>query len=387
MFFANRDINRLAVHAALTSLAWSLAGIFFVVYLLRAGLPPAQIFLALAAILAFRFALRPQVLAVALRIGMRRTLILGTFLSAFQFPVIAFVHGADLALVLFCAISSIGQVFYWTCYHVYIASLGDIDHRGKQIGASQALSAIANVIGPAAGGILLTTVGPWFAFGAAFVFQAAAIFPLLHIKEPIITQPSPRGAFAAAKSGIQLYFLDGWIQSGSLTAWSIVMFETLYGRYDSFGGLLAVAALVGGVGGMVLGRFMDTGHARRSVWLNAGILAAGLVLKSICSGHPVGVVAVAIGTTLFSGLYIPYWMTAVYNAGKIAPCTFRFHFASEGGWDAGGVFASLAAAAVCAAALPIEVVILLALPMVAAQGLLLDASYAGRDRASTLRSG
>src|SRR5476651_554953 len=85
MFFAYRDINRLAVHAALTSLAWSLAGIFFVVYLLRAGLPPAQIFLALAAILAFRFALRPLVLAVALRIVMRRTLILGTFLSAFQF--------------------------------------------------------------------------------------------------------------------------------------------------------------------------------------------------------------------------------------------------------------------------------------------------------------
>jgi hypothetical protein len=137
---------------------------------------------------------------------------------------------------------------------------------------------------------------------------------------------------------------------------------------------------------MVLGRFIDMGHARRSVWLNAVILAVGLILKSICGSNPIAVVGIAIGTTLFSGLYFPYWMTAVYNAGKIAPCTFRFQFASEGGWDVGGVLACLVAAAVCAANLPIEVVIVLALPMVAAQVLLVDASYIAHDHAGGVRS-
>jgi hypothetical protein len=37
MFFANHNINRLAVHAALVSLAWGLAGIFFTVYLRAQG--------------------------------------------------------------------------------------------------------------------------------------------------------------------------------------------------------------------------------------------------------------------------------------------------------------------------------------------------------------
>lgn len=127
------------------------------------------------------------------------------------------------------------------------------------------------------------------------------------------------------------------------------MFQALAQRFDNFGGVLAVAALGGALGGMVLGRFIDMGHARRSVWLNAVILAVGLILKSICGSNPIAVVGIAIGTTLFSGLYFPYWMTAVYNAGKIAPCTFRFQFASEGGWDVGGVLACLVAAAVCAA--------------------------------------
>ena len=185
-FFANRAINRLAFHAALVSLAWSLGGIFFMVFLLQAGLTPAQIFLVMAAILAFRFALRPLILTAVAAVGMRRTLIFGTFLSAFQFPAIALVHGVDRALLLFCVVASVGQVFYWTCYHAYFGSLGDIDHRGKQLGASQTLSAIASVIGPAAGGIMLTNASPWIAFAAAFVIQLAAIVPLLVVEEPKI---------------------------------------------------------------------------------------------------------------------------------------------------------------------------------------------------------
>ncbi len=75
-------------------------------------------------------------------------------------------------------------------------------------------------------------------------------------------------------------------------------------------------------------------------------------------------------------------MIAVYNASKIAPCTFRFQFASEGGWDAGGICASLAAALVCASSLPLEAVILLGLPMVAVQALLVDASYTAHGLAA-----
>jgi MFS transporter, DHA1 family, inner membrane transport protein len=199
---------------------------------------------------------------------------------------------------------------------------------------------------------------------------------------PSIAQPSPRGAYAAARAGLLLFFADGWIQSGAATAWSIVMFQALAERFDTFGGVLAVAALAGALGGMVLGRFIDMGHARGSVWLNAVILAAGLLLKSISGSDPYAVVGVTIATTLFSGLYFPYWMTAVYNASKIAPCTFRFQFASEGGWDAGGICASLVAALVCGANLPLEAVILLGLPMVAAQALLVDASTSAHELAA-----
>src|SRR5438132_10243779 len=77
-FFSNRDINLLSPHAAVGNLASALSYVFSAVFLIRAGLTPAQVFLAFAAILALRFLMRPTVLLIAPAIGLRRTLILGT---------------------------------------------------------------------------------------------------------------------------------------------------------------------------------------------------------------------------------------------------------------------------------------------------------------------
>src|SRR5487761_1728803 len=107
MFFANRAVNRLAVHTALQQLAWCMSGAFFGVYLLRAGLAPSVLFLASAGVLTLRFVLRPLVLLVAPRIGLRQTLVIGTLLSALQYPAVGLVHGADVTLVLFCTIGAL----------------------------------------------------------------------------------------------------------------------------------------------------------------------------------------------------------------------------------------------------------------------------------------
>jgi hypothetical protein len=45
-------------------------------------------------------------------------------------------------------------------------------------------------------------------------------------------------------------------------------------------------------------------------------------------------------------------MTPVYNEAKNSPCSLRFQFAAEGGWDAGGALAGGIAAAICFFGLP-----------------------------------
>jgi MFS family permease len=261
-FFANRDVNRIGLHVAAGTLATSLSYTFSAVFLIRAGMTPAQIFLAFAVILALRFVMRPLILVVVPAIGLRRALILGTFLCALSCPVLALVDGIGLGLAAFITLAAVGQVFYCTCYHVFFTTAGDADHRGSQVSAVQALGAVANVFGPALGGVLLTTVGPWPTFGAAFAITIIGILPLLHIAEPQVARPKPPRAYAAPRTGMWLYFADGWIQVSLTTGWSLVLFQAVGGRYDSFGGTLSLAALAGALGGMALGRIIDMGHSR-----------------------------------------------------------------------------------------------------------------------------
>jgi MFS transporter, DHA1 family, inner membrane transport protein len=373
----NTDVRRLTLHVAIGSLAGALCSVFSVVFLVRAGLTPAQIFLTTAAFFVVRLVTRPIVLAVAPIVGVRLALIWGVVLTAVSCPMLAPVNGVGFALAAYIAVGALGQAFYWTCFHIFFSAHSDTERRGSQLGLLQMLGALAAMIGPAIGGVLLTRFGPWVAFGIAGLVALLSAWPLLRIGEPPIPRAVPDGAYAAAKNGAMLYFADGWIQI-SLTAWSIVMFYALGARYDSFGGTLSLAAVAGAAGGMVLGRLIDKGHGRRALWLNAFILAIGLVLRSVTFGHAGAVIAVAVGTTLFGGLYVPAWMTPVYNEARISPCLLRFQFAAESGWDLGGMLAGVLGAAMCFWGLPVEAVILMALPMVPIQALLLERSYALR---------
>lgn len=376
------DVRRFAFHVALGSLAWGLSNAFSAAFLLREGLRPAQIFLIFAAVNALRFALRPIVLTVAPRIGVRRTLILGAAIIALSYPALALVHGVGIGLLIFVAASSLGQVFYFTTYHVFFAALSDDGRFGMQVGLFQALGIVTAVVAPAVGGLLLATRGAWLSFGMASLIALAGIAPLLRITEPQVARKTPRRAYAAAKNGARLYFTDGWIQVSLSSAWGIVLFEALHDRYESYGGTLSLAALAAALAGIVLGRLIDKGHARSIAWINAGILAASLLLRALTFGNAAVAVAVAIGTVMVSGIYLPTWMAVVYSETKVSPCPFRFQFAAEGGWDAGAVGAGLAAAGFCAIGLPVEAAILLALPMVVVQVLLLDRGYARQAAAA-----
>jgi hypothetical protein len=81
-------------------------------------------------------------------------------------------------------------------------------------------------------------------------------------------------------------------------------------------------------------------------------------------------------SAVLAALYTTSLMTAVYNDAKRSACALRFQFAAEACWDIGAVLACLAAAAACVGGLPLQAVIVLALPVVAVQTALLNGRYA-----------
>jgi MFS transporter, DHA1 family, inner membrane transport protein len=370
-FFTNRNINRLAVHTTLHEFANSVSGLFSAVYLLRVGLSPAAIFLVFAAIYGLRFALRPLAFIIVPVLGLRWTLVAGTMLIAGQYQILGLVEDVGWSLVLFGAAAASGQVLYWTCYHTFFSMLGDAEHRGSQVGARQVFMAMAGIAGPAVGGVMLAAFGPLAAFSMAAAAEAAAALPLLQLAEPPLARIAPERAYASAKTSVLLFATDGWISS-TPWAWHIVMFQAVNERYESFGGVLAVATLAGAVGGMLLGRMIDLGHIRRIIWLNAALLVIGLLARGLCGVQADIVIAVAIVSSLIGGLYVPVLMTTIYNQAKRAPCAFRFVFAIEGGWDAGASSLCLIAAGLFAWGGSPQAILLLAVPIALLQMPLLN---------------
>jgi DHA1 family inner membrane transport protein len=376
--FTNRNINRLNLHSGLLQLSFNLGGTFSYAFMVKNGLPLPFVFLVVAAILVLRFILRPILLVVSPLIGLKFTLIVGSIVLAIQYVALAQVKGLDGALIAYILISGIGNVFYWTSFHAIFASLGDDHARGRQIGFRQALAAVASIVGPAAGGLMLTLFGPWAAFGAAGLAALCSTLPLIGVINPAVAKQAPPGAYSAARKGTAIFALDGWIVSASYTAWNLILFLALGQAYDSYGSVLAAAALAGAAGGYMLGGFIDAGNGRKAVTIFCLVACSMLVIQALAGFDPVKVVAVAILGSALGGLYIPAMMTAIYNDAKRAPCPLRYQFAAEGGWDFGGVAVCLAAYALLSNAIPLQAVLLLALPGVLLQAVLLRTRYAAR---------
>ena len=76
-FFRNSAVNLLNLHYGLHCITLYGGGAFFLVYLLKAGLSVPGVLVSLALILVGRFAVRPLVIPLAARWGLRAVLIAG----------------------------------------------------------------------------------------------------------------------------------------------------------------------------------------------------------------------------------------------------------------------------------------------------------------------
>ena len=378
-FFRNDAVNRVNVHSAIQAFAQAGGGVFVLVFFLRAGLSVPAVLLAIAALLSLRFALRPVILPLAKRWGLKPLLIVGTFVLATTYPLVATVQGIGIPLVAFCLVAAIGDIFYWPVYNAYFASVGDAEHRGHQIGAREALVAVAGILAPLLGTWALIALGPHPMFAAFGVVQALAVVPLIGAPN-VMVKPVAPGAFRAAWLGAILSASDGWFDASFIFVWQIGLFLSLNQEYSAYGGAMALAGLVGAAFGMFLGRHIDFGHGVRAVFLCYSILAGVVLLRSVSLDLPwLAVIANAPGA-LLGPLLLPA-STAFYNLAKASPCPMRFHMATEGGWDLGCTTACILAAGLITAGVSLPVVMLLALPPLGLVSLLLRRYYAGRAMA------
>ena len=379
-FFANDAINRVNLHNTVQALAQGVGGVFVFVYLLKAGVSAPLVLCTIAGMTAGRFVMRPAVLVLARRHGLRATLVLGTILEAAIFLLLPVVHGPGVVLLVIIAVSALGSVFYWTSLHAASSELGDAEHRGRQVAVGTAASAVMNIAAPWLGGWALGAVGPALTFGMVALLQVAAIAPLLGLAIP----PVAETAFGWRRPGlvVVLQVAEGWFGAAFYNVWQIALFVTLGEHFATYGGAMALAGLVGAGASLVVGRLIDLGHAR--AWVIAAYAAAAMVtMLKAASLHspPLAVTANALATVV-ALLLGPLMMARMYNLAKASPCPLRFTMATEGAWDVGCCAGCLSAAALATLHAPLSAGILLALGAAVVEVPLLLRSYATSATAS-----
>lgn len=369
-FFSNDAVNRVNIHYSIRALAQAGGGIFILVTLLQAGLSVPQALLSQAAIVAARFVIRPMVLPLAKRWGLKPIVIAGTLLTALLYPILPLVDGVGLALVAVCLMAAAGDAFYWTSYHAYFSVLGDAEHRGHQVSAREAIAALIGIVAPLVGAAALVTLGPGPTFAAVGLIQACAALPLLSAPA-VAVPPVAAGTIAAARPAMIVQVASGWSASWTYFLWSIVLFISLDNSTAQFGAAMALAALAGAIAGLVLGRHIDRGKGVRTTLIAFGFASAVVVLRSVSEGSAVLAVAANVLGAVAVLMQTPPMGAMIYNLTKASPCPFRVQMATEGSWDIGTLLGCVTAAALAAADAPLALTILLSLPAQAAMAIVL----------------
>lgn len=373
-FFRNDAINRVNLQVGVQALAQGAGQLFLLVFLLKAGVAIPQALLAQAAIVVVRFALRPALLPLAARWGLKPLLITGAVAMAAQYPILAEVHGVGLTLLALCVAAALAEVLYYVSYNTYFAALGDVEHRGHQVAIGQALSAIASVVAPIIGAWALVTAGPRWTFAGVAAIQLASVVPLLGLPNVAVASTAA-GAWRAARPAALLIAVDGWFDTAFLYVWQIALFVSLGQSFQAYGGVMALAGVVGAVAGLFVGRHVDAGHGRRAALIGYGAAAAVVMFRAASLGSPwLAGVANALGG-LVMPLIVPPLAGAAQNIAKASPCPMRVMMATEGGWDVGCFAACLTAAALFSLGAPLWLGVLLALPAVALGALMLRRYY------------
>jgi len=160
-----------------------IADIFVAAYLLSLGLSLIEVFCVYIGIFILRFCLRPISFIRINKIGLRKSVILGTIFYAGCYPILTQVDGIGFWLLTYIFYYAIADTLYWLPFHAYYSAIGDNDHRGKHVAVREALSALGNGAAPALGGFLIANFGFIYAASAA---STVAIFSSINI------QPRPK---------------------------------------------------------------------------------------------------------------------------------------------------------------------------------------------------
>ncbi len=145
------------------------------------GLPLVMVYFGV--IFLFLALLMPFGARLASRVGLR-AVILASVPFMFAYYTALFFANDDPRLFILASIMRIAEsVLFWPAFHFFFAKSGKEAERGREVSTSILVAGMANLTGPAVGGIIITTFGFPVLFALVFTMLTFMALPFLFVQE------------------------------------------------------------------------------------------------------------------------------------------------------------------------------------------------------------
>ena len=359
----NKTINYINIHFGLQRFAETIALTFGPIYLYKIGISIPWIFLIWAAMFGTRFFIRPFMLQLLPKIGLKKSIIIGSIIYAITYPSFLLINGLNFALLLPILLVAIVDVSYWLPYHTYFGIMGDSEDRGKQHGVRNALIQIGNILAPLLGGSLMYYYGFIGNSLIAFLFFIICLIPLFFIEEvfPKKAFSFKEGLAKTGKRGFVIYGLEGFTTATFHFTWVLVLYFLMGENTLSTGGVIALTTVIHIIVSYFIGHNLDLQHEANDAitektkkrmlqhtpfYLIGGIMSfIGIIGKTFFTWTLPSILLVEVFVMLSQALLSPYINVIVYNEQKESEQPLWYQYLAETGWDVGSVFGYTAIAA------------------------------------------
>ncbi len=243
----SRTVRELFLASSIVNFGVAMVAIFEPIYLYTVGFSIVQILYFYLAVYGLYLVAVPLGAKFARRFGYEKSILLGTPFLALYYLSLYFISQDELFVPVAVAMFVIHKMFYWPGYHADFARFGKDVERGREVSNLLVLTSFVYVLGPLAGGFIISTWGFHALFGAATVLFIASNIPLLATPERFKPVPfSYRDSFKRLlwKENRRNFF--GFLGFGEellvMVIWPVFNF-TVIKNFSEIGSLVAAATL------------------------------------------------------------------------------------------------------------------------------------------------
>lgn len=274
-FTLNKQLSGMYLFIFISSLAFSMIGIFIPLYLLIELQYSFVNILLFFIMYFFIFGIfSPFSAKLGSRLGFKHTILLSIPLLIVFYGLLYALKAHHSLFYLTAIVFGISRSLYWISFHSNFTKFSDRKHRGEEIGVWYAATTLIGVIGPLIGAFILTFIGFNWLFLVVSILSFASVVPLFYSKEVYGKYEFRLKDLRESGRDIVAFIALGTKYIANGIFWPIFIFLML-SSYLKLGSIISVAALFTAFFSWFIGRFSDI--SGKSKMLKSGSIFESVV--------------------------------------------------------------------------------------------------------------